>query len=502
MNPTVNPGSSLRPLSLPQKSSSLRSVSPITPSTGAPSSTSFVASPDESNSGIQTVDTSDKTPSSRPATPVSAPSAPLQRHQKRFSTLSYNNSPRSPHAPTAFQSPIIANFSQDGSEVRTGVVGQGVNGTLSRSSSRGSISGHRTSMERTGFNKRSSLQLESYEAHQEVLQQPSTPSQTKVPLEDPVTTRDVSEGQDSAISNSDANIVLTLAEKHADLLQFIAQKEAKCLELRTQLATHEAELKALKAKWTSIVQRANPSPSQGSNTPGGINLATVGRIFSNVTAPLASALDVLDPLYIVNSGETTFQPSSVMNSSSESPLPKLATNQSRGHTPTSSARSSASSFAPSRNSISSISSTSVASYTDATPASHGTYEKSTADTPSTSTNIKIAHRTSLLMPHLINANVGASNFTGSDESASTTPNDSKPKGVSSWLPGLDTLGMPSATTLNKKWEEIQKGETFSKGSRRASTLLTEVSTSFINTFAPPLDEPLRPSKPRLMYLNM
>ncbi|KAJ7070302.1 hypothetical protein B0H15DRAFT_968599 [Mycena belliarum] len=35
---------------------------------------------------------------------------------------------------------------------------------------------------------------------------------------------------------------VTLAEKHADLLHFIAQKESKCLELRSQLAMHEAEL--------------------------------------------------------------------------------------------------------------------------------------------------------------------------------------------------------------------------------------------------------------------
>jgi hypothetical protein len=30
--------------------------------------------------------------------------------------------------------------------------------------------------------------------------------------------------------------------RHADLLRFIAQKESKCLELRSQLALHEAEL--------------------------------------------------------------------------------------------------------------------------------------------------------------------------------------------------------------------------------------------------------------------
>ncbi|KAF9003219.1 hypothetical protein BDQ17DRAFT_1425201 [Cyathus striatus] len=48
---------------------------------------------------------------------------------------------------------------------------------------------------------------------------------------------------------------LTLAEKHADLLQFIAQKESKCLELRSQLAMHEAELLQLKRKWERIVNR-------------------------------------------------------------------------------------------------------------------------------------------------------------------------------------------------------------------------------------------------------
>jgi hypothetical protein len=52
-------------------------------------------------------------------------------------------------------------------------------------------------------------------------------------------------------------------------------------------------------------------------------------------------------------------------------------------------------------------------------------------------------------------------------------------------------------SFNKKWEEIQKGETFVKGSKRASTLLSDVSTSFINTFAPPINEPLHPHKPRL-----
>ncbi|KAL0958323.1 hypothetical protein HGRIS_000468 [Hohenbuehelia grisea] len=53
---------------------------------------------------------------------------------------------------------------------------------------------------------------------------------------------------------------LTPAEKHAELLQFIAQKESICLELRSQLAVHEAELVQLKRKWELIVSRGLDVP--------------------------------------------------------------------------------------------------------------------------------------------------------------------------------------------------------------------------------------------------
>ena len=43
--------------------------------------------------------------------------------------------------------------------------------------------------------------------------------------------------------------------RHADLLRFIAQKEAKCMELRTKLASQEEELVQLKRKWEKIVNR-------------------------------------------------------------------------------------------------------------------------------------------------------------------------------------------------------------------------------------------------------
>jgi hypothetical protein len=43
--------------------------------------------------------------------------------------------------------------------------------------------------------------------------------------------------------------------RYADLLQFIAQKESKCLELRSQLAVHESELLEHKRTWERIVRR-------------------------------------------------------------------------------------------------------------------------------------------------------------------------------------------------------------------------------------------------------
>jgi hypothetical protein len=46
-----------------------------------------------------------------------------------------------------------------------------------------------------------------------------------------------------------------LYNRYADLLQFIAQKESKCLELRSQLAIHESELLELKRKWERVVRR-------------------------------------------------------------------------------------------------------------------------------------------------------------------------------------------------------------------------------------------------------
>jgi hypothetical protein len=50
--------------------------------------------------------------------------------------------------------------------------------------------------------------------------------------------------------------------RHKDLLHFIAQKESKCVELRAQLAAHEADLLQLKKKWEKIVGKGNDRQSR------------------------------------------------------------------------------------------------------------------------------------------------------------------------------------------------------------------------------------------------
>ncbi|CAA7257294.1 unnamed protein product [Cyclocybe aegerita] len=95
---------------------------------------------------------------------------------------------------------------------------------------------------------------------------------------------------------------LTLADKHADLLHFIAQKESKCLELRSQLAAHEAELAQLKRKWERIVNRGfeksqSPSsvvPSSPSPTPTSLNASatppSTNQSYASSNGPLPGAV--------------------------------------------------------------------------------------------------------------------------------------------------------------------------------------------------------------------
>ncbi|WVW78062.1 hypothetical protein I302_100013 [Kwoniella bestiolae CBS 10118] len=56
--------------------------------------------------------------------------------------------------------------------------------------------------------------------------------------------------------------VQTLAEKHAELLTHIAQRERRVAELKQELLAQENSLAQLKSRWTTIVSRSALSPTQ------------------------------------------------------------------------------------------------------------------------------------------------------------------------------------------------------------------------------------------------
>ncbi|WWC86584.1 uncharacterized protein L201_001461 [Kwoniella dendrophila CBS 6074] len=65
--------------------------------------------------------------------------------------------------------------------------------------------------------------------------------------------------------------VQTLAEKHADLLTHIAQRERRVAELKQELLAQENSLAQLKSRWTTIVSRSALSPTEptrSSNSSG------------------------------------------------------------------------------------------------------------------------------------------------------------------------------------------------------------------------------------------
>ena len=78
-----------------------------------------------------------------------------------------------------------------------------------------------------------------------------------------------------------------MLSRHADLLQFIAQKESKCLELRQQLAIQEAELAQLKRTWARIVTRGITSSSGSGSSPP---VSGVQTAFSSATGQDDAAL--------------------------------------------------------------------------------------------------------------------------------------------------------------------------------------------------------------------
>ncbi|OSD08163.1 hypothetical protein PYCCODRAFT_1473709 [Trametes coccinea BRFM310] len=340
---------------------------------------------------------------------------------------------------------------------------------------------------------------------------------------------------------------LTLTEKHADLLRFIAQKESKCLELRSQLAAHEAELAQLKRKWERIVargmDRAYSQPPSGPSHSSGSSLLSgaVKEGVQGVTRLLAAGLNDI-------SGSPSPRPEAVSASPRTPVLPlRTSRNHGQGHAntqSTSSVSTAATSLTSSSVRLSQSSASSLAFDEPAegapSPTSSDDLEQEVAVkrtsicvdggtgiesvveiSPASASRAAKLHRRksreappspSLVpsSPSPASASATASSVGGGSgatrgraqmqedykktikrSSLHITAGGSIPPAAS--IPGLGPLASPLASawmgsvgsSVGKKWEELQKGETFTKSQKRASLLFSDVSSSIFAALSSP-----------------
>ncbi|KAF8519462.1 hypothetical protein JB92DRAFT_2004277 [Gautieria morchelliformis] len=295
---------------------------------------------------------------------------------------------------------------------------------------------------------------------------------------------------------------VTLAERHADLLRFIAQKESKCLELRTQLAQHEADLLLLKRKWERIVSKGLPSSAR-SEIPTNTGSDVLGGIREGVQSGLGRVLAVLEPSPAGPSSIPQVPPSTSQMKSerhSHSTTREVTTSVgkrasistvSSGSTPDrssmSGSRSSASSLfdelsSPERQSL--TSSTEGGTTACASPetetfdsahslhAAKGNFSYAPRSLKGQDTEASDYEDNSLQQrrstPYPVNV-LHTTPLSASVTSESLTPLS---RHMANWVP----------PGLNKKWEELKGNETLSKQSKRASILLTDV----LAVLAPPI----------------
>ncbi|CDZ98430.1 hypothetical protein [Phaffia rhodozyma] len=190
-----------------------------------------------------------------------------------------------------------------------------------------------------------------------------------------------------ATSPAPAAQAMTLAEKHADLLSFIAQKESRCLELREQLAQNEAELANLKKKWTTVVSRASARSANELNPPfsanqnrtnnagngqgSGGNLSSVASLGAHPEGLLSSeTIQSGKRLLNLVLGVDLDEPSSVSPSSESTPLPTPPPSASLASVPNSSSTSSSSSSSSPSPFSSLTSSSSSSSTSNSAPVRH------------------------------------------------------------------------------------------------------------------------------------
>ncbi|KAF9240472.1 hypothetical protein BU15DRAFT_61475 [Melanogaster broomeanus] len=333
---------------------------------------------------------------------------------------------------------------------------------------------------------------------------------------------------------------LTLVEKHADLLHFIAQKERKCLELRDQLTVHERELAELKRKWERIVNRGFASGGGGYDAPsnsalnaglGGVALDGLREGVRMIAAGLSDLGGVAqesehdekgDP--VVNPGQQTHTHSQRESGSSVSALTGIGSGRVSISSMSSicgvessidqSGEMNTVVTAPTLSRAGSVNismhkrGSGARSKERSAPPSAYVSPVSVSSSSSTSVDIglSVASAAGPASVPLVSSPIpGASASQPASSTASTKPGPpAATLTLSSDLaPSLSTLGLsvggpvPSwVGSMGKKFGQFQKGQT----QQRASVLLADVSQTIASALSPrptattPAPRPLSPSK--------
>ncbi|KAI6017159.1 hypothetical protein EDC04DRAFT_485975 [Pisolithus marmoratus] len=307
---------------------------------------------------------------------------------------------------------------------------------------------------------------------------------------------------------------LTLVEKHADLLHFIAQKERKCLELREQLAVHENELAELKRKWERIINRTLPagghenlvSTSSTNAVRGSTALDGIKEGVRRITLGLS---DLGGGASMESSQHATTHPQKESSSSllvSAGALPGFSS----GHFPASSVSSNCEAEAATGSthlagSVDAVrsSSTDAISSIQRGSSLHRRHARSRSKDPprlvKLSTGIDLGHESlsavvSQTAPSQVQPTAtppsNPTNTAANKLSRRTTLGSALPPPSS--VPGLGSLAMGASVgspvslwveSMGKKLGGIQGTDTLTKGQKRASVLLADVSHSIMSAFS-------------------
>ncbi|TFK67586.1 hypothetical protein BDN72DRAFT_888859 [Pluteus cervinus] len=299
---------------------------------------------------------------------------------------------------------------------------------------------------------------------------------------------------------------LTLTEKHGELLQSIAQKEQLCLELRSQLSTHEAELAQLKRKWEFVVNRGYVPPTSaglsGSTGPGGAVLEGIKEGVQGVGKILAAGLSMSDePL-----------PASpvVIGPSKPSRIAHSANTSSSSVSTTTTTSSTTKSTRFSQSSFSSIGEEGLVEspkrqkeevlMQKQRKTAEALETSAWAESRTATTSSKMHRRKS----REVNGGDISSLFKdlANEEEREVYPEESamdKAKRRSlnasgfppvSSIPGLGTLTTVAATSpmvsswvgnVGKRWDQLQRNSSFSKNQKRATVILSDVSQTIVST---------------------